>query len=124
MGRHKKIKVNAEEAKTTKEKPRKVKEMTDEGAARLAAAIVEAAVNDYRDAAKAIKKLKWKARTHQIPRDRNYNDKLSRLRGQVYINKKFFFSKTCSLLSSLDPNWIVETLDKEVEEYDPSRSSK
>ena len=114
--------------KDPKEKPKykriTTEEMTWEGAQRLAAAIVQAAVEDYRDYSKKLKELKWKARNGLIKRDRKYNELMDRYRGQVYINRKFFFSRTCSLICQLDPNWIVETIDEEVKRYDPSGRTK
>ncbi len=82
--------------KDPKEKP-KYKRITTEEINRdraqiLAATKDQAAVEDHREYAKKLKELKWKARNGLIKRDRKYNELMDRYRGQVYINRKFFFS--------------------------------
>lgn len=114
----------AKAKKNDEDKRLKASEMTWEGAQRLAAAIVQDAVEEYREYSKKLKALKWKAKNGLIKKDRKYQELLERFKGQIYINKRFFFSRTCSLICTLDPNWIVETIDEEVKRYDPSRSFK
>lgn len=93
--------------KKDEDKRLKASEMTWEGAQRLAAAIVQDAVEEYREYSKKLKALKWKAKNGLIKKDRKYQELLERFKGQIYINKRFFFSRTCSLICNLDPCEIL-----------------
>ena len=95
-------------------------EMTDEGAARLAAAIVEAAVNDYRDYSFKLKKLRMRAGGNRdVLRSSHFKNGVDECLREIRSSRRFFFSRTFSLISNIDPNWLIETLEQQVEEYNP-----
>ena len=99
-------------------------EWCDEGMRRLAAAIVLGAVKDYRKAAKALKTLRWKADQRLIKRDRKYRWKEEALLAEMESAKRFFHSERCARLCTLDPDAVVERLEREFEEYDPGAPKK
>lgn len=99
-------------------------EWCDEGMRRLAAAIVIGAVKDYRKAAKALKSLRWKADQRLIKRDRKFRWKEEALLADMESAKRFFHSERCARLCTLDPDAVVERLEREFEEYDPGAPKK
>ena len=99
-------------------------EWCDEGMRRLAAAIVIGAVKDYRKAAKALKALRWKADQRLIKRDKKYRWKEEALLADMESAKRFFRSERCARLCTLDPDAVVERLEREFEEYDPGAPKK
>lgn len=99
-------------------------EWCDEGMRRLAAAIVIGAVKDYRKAAKALKSLRWKADQRLIKRDKKYRWKEEALLADMESAKRFFHSERCARLCTLDPDAVVERLEREFEEYDPGAPKK
>jgi len=99
-------------------------EWCDEGMRRLAAAIVIGAVKDYRKAAKALKTLKWKADQRLIKKDKKYRWKEEALLADMESAKRFFHSERCARLCTLDPDAVVERLEREFEEYDPGAPKK
>ena len=99
-------------------------EWCDEGMRRLAAAIVIGAVKDYRKAAKALKSLRWKADQRLIKRDKKYWWKEEALLADMESAKRFFHSERCARLCTLDPDAVVERLEREFEEYDPGAPKK
>jgi len=99
-------------------------EWCDEGMRRLAAAIVIGAVKDYRKAAKALKSLRWKAGQRLIKRDKKYRWKEEALLADMESAKRFFRSERCARLCTLDPDAVVERLEREFEEYDPGAPKK
>ena len=99
-------------------------EWCDEGMRRLAAAIVMGAVKDYRKAAKALKSLRWKADQRLIKKDKKYRWKEEALLADMESAKRFFRSERCARLSPLDPDAVIERLEREFEEYDPGAPRK
>ena len=99
-------------------------EWCDEGMRRLAAAIVIGAVKDYRKAAKALKSLRWKADQRLIKRDKKYRWKEEALLADMESAKRFFRSGRCARLCTLDPDAVIERLEREFEEYDPGAPKK
>ena len=99
-------------------------EWCDGGMRRLAAAIVIGAVKDYRKAAKALKSLRWKADQRLIKRDKKYRWKEEALLADMESAKRFFHSERCARLCTLDPDAVVERLEREFEEYDPGAPKK
>ena len=94
-------------------------EWCDEGRRRLAAAIVMGAVKDYRKAAKALKTLRWKADQRLIKKDKKYRWREEALLADMESAKRFFRSERCARLCTLDPDAVIERLEREFEEYDP-----
>ena len=99
-------------------------EWCDEGMRRLAAAIVIGAAKDYRKAAKALKSLRWKADQRLIKRGKKYRWKEEALLADMESAKRFFHSERCARLCTLDPDAVVERLEREFEEYDPGAPKK
>ena len=99
-------------------------EWCDEGMRRLAAAIVMGAVKDYRKAAKALKTLRWKADQRLIKRDKKFRWKEEALLSDMESAKRFFRSERCARLCTLDPDAVIERLEREFEEYDPGAPKK
>lgn len=96
----------------------------DEGMRRLAAAIVLGAVKDYRKAAKALKTLRWKADQRLTKRDKKYRWREEALLADMESAKRFFRSDRCARLCTLDPDAVIERLEREFEEYEPGASKK
>ena len=102
-----------------------VSTMTDEGAQRLAAAIVEAAVNDYRDYSFKLKRLRIRsAGISFTPSKAAYKEACDKCLMEIRSSRNFFFSRTFSLISNVDPNWLIETLEQQVAEYVPYEARK
>ena len=99
-------------------------EWCDEGMRRLAAAIVMGAVKDYRKAAKALKTLRWKADQRLIKRDRKYRWREEALSSDMESAKRFFRGQRCARLCTLDPDAVIEKLEREFGEYDPGATKR
>ncbi len=91
---------------------------TQEGCERLAAAICESAVNDYRDAGCKIKLLKYSLKLGLIKYPK-YKKELDAAESDIYTNKKFIKSQTFALLCTIDPDWALEELDEQIAAYNP-----
>lgn len=101
-----------------------VDELKIEAAQRLAVDVVKSAIDDYRDYSKKLSDLKKKARLGLIARDIKYYHKLGEYRGEIKACLNFFFSERFEIFCTLDPQLVVEKLDKELEEYERKRDSK
>ncbi|MBO6280728.1 MAG: hypothetical protein J6M95_04040 [Bacilli bacterium] len=114
--------------KLNKEKPSALdidkKPLTELGAQRLAAAIIESAVNDYRDAGFKLKRMKYKVRHGLMNKTTSYQYEVKRIESDMRMNKKFLLISPIVELMNIDGNWVIETLDKQIEELDPSLDSK
>ena len=102
----------------------KAEEIQDEPAHRLAIDVVIMSVDDYVKYSKKLFLIKWKARRKLIPRDKKYYTKLYGYRKEVILCKKFFFSDRFAIFCDLNPNELIEHLDKEIESYGRSERFK
>jgi len=109
---------------SNKKNTTKVRNYTQEGMERLAAAIVEAAVKEYRLDGFSIKTLKWKAEHGLITKGKKYHDKLETYEREMNQNRRFFHSRRFHYLCQIDTSWLLQTLDKQIEEFDPSKEIK
>ncbi len=104
-----------------KPKKRIVKPMTDEGAQRLAAAIIKAAVEEYREAGFKIRTLQYKFEHRLI---KNPEAETNHLKAMMNINKRFIETSPIVELMNVDPKWAIETLDSQIESYNPKEHIK
>ena len=95
-----------------------------EGYERLAAAIVNLAVKDYRKAFMELKDLEAKGRILNIRRRKIYKKKRERLTGEMKRIENFFFSDYFHVLTNVDPVALMEKMKKEEKAYEPKRVSK
>lgn len=107
-----------------KREKRVVSPITVEGAKRLAAAIIESASNDYRDAGFKIKLIKYQLRHKIVTRNKDHFEEIKKYEALMNLNRKFITTSPIVILMNLDPSWIMETLDKQIEEYDPNSNIK
>ena len=104
-----------------KPKKRVIHQMTDEGAQRLAAAIIEAAVEEYREAGIKLKTLEYKYKRKLV---KDPESEMNHLKVVMNMNRKFIKTSPIVILMNVDPDWCIETLDSQIEKYDPGEHIK
>lgn len=103
---------------------REIKPITDDGARRLAAAIIESAALDYRMAGIKLKHLKYKMKNGLIKKSQSYRYEVERYESNMMTNKKFIMVSPIVILMNMDPNWIIETLDEQIKNHNPAKPFK
>ena len=88
---------------------------------RLAADIVECAVNDYRKAGFEYKTLVYKLEHHLMANSEKVVTKRKTLLAEMKRDKYFIEHNK---LTNLDPQFAMEELDKQIEAYDPAEHLK
>lgn len=99
------------------------KNYTQEGCERLAAAIVEDAINSYRDTGYKIKDLKAKYKANKITK-KKFDEELYDLEAEKNNNLNFFKSQKFANLCQIDKDWLIQTLDEQIANYVPKDYSK
>ena len=100
------------------------KNYTQEGMERLAAAIVESGVKEYREAGYRKKLLQYKASMGMIPKGKKYYEKIQECDHEMRANLRFFNSRRFAMLCQIDKSWLIQTLNEQIEKYDPAVSLK
>ncbi len=100
------------------------RDYSQEGCERLAAAIVKSAVDEYRDAGFKIKDLEYKVKIGKLSKTRTYQEKINDLMGTMRANREYFHSQSFHHLTQIDTDWLLETLNQQIAEYDPSTKVK
>ena len=98
------------------------KNYTQEGCERLAAAIVESAITDYREAGFKLKELKYKALKGMIPKGKKYAEKVQDCQKEMRQSIRFFNSQRFANLCQIDKDWLLQTLNEQIANYDPEES--
>lgn len=100
-------------------------EYCDLGLRRLACAVIEGAIIDYRNAGKAIKRNDAKAAKAMADGDLDVAYVLmcdsEKRKNEMAVLARFFRSKRFMVLApQLDSTAVIEALDRQIEKYDPS----
>lgn len=99
-------------------------ECSDLGLRRLDCAIIESAACDYRNGGRSVKRNEAKAKMAIEKGDAEKAEDLlkeaEKSKREMELCKKFFFSERFKILApDLDPQAVIEALDKQIAEYDP-----
>lgn len=99
------------------------KKYKQEAMERLAAAICESAVNDYRDNACKMKLLKYKLAHHLISYSK-YRHDYDNAEKEYMESLHFIKSPNFEIFGNVDHTWALEELNSQIDEYDPEEVIK
>ena len=94
------------------------------GLQRLATAIVAEAIREYKTAGFTIKKLDYKVSTGQMSkRSKKYREIKNECERNMGSILNFFRSRRFSNLCTLNKDWLIQTLNTQIDNYNPEEEA-